>query len=69
MPKPDLTDAEQTAVAAALRRLIDEDKFPFSPRLTPLKSALAKLAPPKPRAAPPPPIGMSAEGPGCVETG
>ena len=56
MPKLDLTDEEQTAVAAAMRRLIDEDKFPFSPRLAPLKSALAKLDPPKPKALPPPPI-------------
>ena len=45
MPKLDLTDEEQPAIAAALRKLIAEDKFPFSPRLKPLKSALAKLAP------------------------
>jgi hypothetical protein len=44
MPTPDLTD-EQAAVAAALRKLIAEDKFPFSPGLKPLKSALAKLDP------------------------
>src|SRR5579864_6272865 len=54
MAQPDFTEEEQTAVAAALRRLIDEDKFPFSPRLKPLKSALAKLAPPRPKAPPPP---------------
>jgi hypothetical protein len=30
-------------VVAALRKLVAEDKFPFSPRLKPLKSALAKL--------------------------
>jgi len=57
----DLTDEEQTAVVAALRRLIDEDKFPFSPRLKPLKSALAKLAPPKAKAAPKPPIAGASE--------
>ena len=57
MPKLDLTDEEQTAVAAALRRLIDEDKFPFAPRLKPLKSPLAKLDPKpvKPRTELPPP--------------
>jgi hypothetical protein len=43
--------------AAALRKLIDEDKFPFSPRLKPLKSALAKLDPGlvRVRGAPPQP--------------
>jgi hypothetical protein len=41
MPTPDLTDEELPAVAAALRKLIDEDKFPFSPRLKPLKSGQA----------------------------
>jgi hypothetical protein len=56
MPKPDLTDDELAAVTAALRKLIAEDKFPFSPRLRPLKSALAKLDPPKPKAEPKPPI-------------
>ena len=56
MPTFDLTDEEQTAVTAALRKLIAEDRFPFSPRLKPLKSALAKLAPPKLKAPPPPPI-------------
>jgi len=30
MPAPNLTDEERDAVAAALRRLIDEDRFPFS---------------------------------------
>jgi hypothetical protein len=52
MPTPDLTDEEQAAVAAALRKLIAEDKFPYSPRLKPLKSALAKLDPKPPN--PPP---------------
>jgi len=45
MPQFDLTDEEQAAIAAALGKLIAEDKFPFSPRLKPLKSALAKLDP------------------------
>jgi transcriptional regulator with XRE-family HTH domain len=52
----DLTDEEHTAVAAALRKLISEDKFPLAPRLKPLKSGLAKLDPPKPKAALKPPI-------------
>jgi hypothetical protein len=61
MPKIDFTEEEQTAIAAALRRLIDEDKFPFSPRLKPLKSALAKLAPPKAKAPRKPPIAGASE--------
>jgi hypothetical protein len=39
-------------VATVLRKLIDEDKSPLSPRLKPLKSALSKIDPPKPK--PPP---------------
>jgi hypothetical protein len=42
MAKLDFTDDEQT-VAAAVRRLIG--KFPFSPRLQPLRIVLAKLDP------------------------
>ena len=61
MPKPDLTDDELAAVVAALRKLIDEDKFPLSPRLRPLRSALAKLDPPKPKAPPKPPIAGASE--------
>jgi hypothetical protein len=47
MPIPDLTDEEHAAIVAALRKLIAEDRFPLSPRLKPLKSALAKLDPQK----------------------
>ena len=32
-------------LGAAARKVIDEDRFPMSPRLDPLKSALAKLDP------------------------
>jgi hypothetical protein len=43
--RPDLTDEEQAALAAALRKLIAEDKFPFSPRLKPLAGqALCRLS-------------------------
>jgi hypothetical protein len=41
----DLTEDEHAALIAAARRAIDDDKYPLSPRLTPLKSALAKLDP------------------------
>jgi hypothetical protein len=56
MPKLDLTDEEHAAVVAALRKLINDDKFPLAPRLKPLKSALAKLDPkPLRKPLPPPP--------------
>ena len=56
MPTIDLTDDELAAVTAAIRRLIDEDRFPYAPRLDPLRSALAKLgAAPKLTPDPPPP--------------
>jgi len=61
MPKPDLTDEEHAALVAALRKLIDEDRFPPSPRLRPLKSALAELDPPEPKAPPKPPIAGASE--------
>jgi hypothetical protein len=38
-----LTDDELAAVAAAIRRAIEDDKFPHAPRLDPLKAALAKM--------------------------
>ena len=41
----DLTDDELAAVVALIKRTLSEDKFPFSPRLAPLKAALAKLDP------------------------
>jgi hypothetical protein len=57
MPSIELTDEEHAALAAALRRLINEDRFPHALRLDPLRSALAKLeappAPPPPRCAKP----------------
>jgi hypothetical protein len=60
MPTIDLTDDELAAVTAAIRRLVDEDRFPHAPRLDPLRLALAKLdlarAPkltPKPPKTPP----------------
>jgi hypothetical protein len=40
-PTIDLTDEEYAAVTTAVRRSIVDDKFPLSPRLAPLKSALA----------------------------
>ena len=42
MPLINLTDEELAAVTAALRRLIEEDRFPRAPRLDLLRSALAR---------------------------
>ena len=54
MPTIDLTDDELAAVTAAIRRLIDEDRFPHAPRLDPLRAALARLdAAAQPKAPPP----------------
>jgi hypothetical protein len=61
---PDFSDEEHAAVVAELRKLIADDKFPLSPRLKPLKSALAKLDPQqpcKPKSPPKPPIAGASE--------
>jgi hypothetical protein len=46
--------ARRTANAAGLKRLIDEDRFPLSPRVQTLTAILARLQPPKPVPASPP---------------
>jgi hypothetical protein len=51
-----LTDDEKRALAALLKRAIDEDRYPLSPRITQLRGILAKLEPPKPTPAPLPPL-------------
>jgi hypothetical protein len=51
MPIIDLPADELAAVTAAIRRAIEDDKYPHAPRLDPLRAALAKLEPataPKP---------------------
>jgi hypothetical protein len=45
MPTIDLTDDELATVVAAIKRAIEQDRFPRAPRLDPLRSALAKLDP------------------------
>jgi hypothetical protein len=52
----DLTDDETAALVRLLRRTIDDDRYPMSPRLAPLRAILAKLEPPQPRPRPPPPL-------------
>jgi hypothetical protein len=43
MPTIDLPDDELAAVTAAIRRLIEGDRYPHAPRLDPLRAALARL--------------------------
>ena len=38
-----LTDDEKSELAALLKRAIDVDRYPFSPRIRALKGILAKL--------------------------
>ena len=52
----DLTDEEVGTLIKLVRRTIEEDRFPLSPRLDPLKAILAKLEPPKPHYELPPPL-------------
>jgi hypothetical protein len=51
----ELDDAEQAALVELLRGEIEGTRFPFAPRLRPLKTILAKLDPPPPASEPFPP--------------
>jgi hypothetical protein len=58
MPTINLTKDEHAAVTAAIRRTIEDDRFPHAPRLDPLRAALGKLEAaleptPLPKAPPP----------------
>jgi hypothetical protein len=55
----DLTEDEKLALVRLLRKTLDEDRFPFAPRLDPIKAILAKLDPPAPRPEPPPPSNLA----------
>jgi hypothetical protein len=43
VPTINLADDELAAVMAALRRAIEDDRYPHAPRLDPLRAALGKL--------------------------
>jgi hypothetical protein len=45
----DLTDDEAAVLARLLQHIIDDDRYPFLPRLAPLKAILTKLEPPQAR--------------------
>jgi hypothetical protein len=50
-----LSGDEKLALLAGLKRLIDEDRYPLSPRVRMLESILSRLQPPKPAPLPLPP--------------
>jgi hypothetical protein len=52
----DLTEDEARALAKHLRQALDNRRYPYAPRLDPLKAILAKLEPPGPRPEPLPPL-------------
>jgi hypothetical protein len=43
VPTINLTNDEFAAVTAAIRRAIEDDRFPHAPRLDPLRAALGKF--------------------------
>jgi hypothetical protein len=51
----DLIDEETEALATLLRRTIDDDRYPLSPRVQILKAILAKVRPEPAREPLPPP--------------
>ena len=68
-PTIDLTDDELAAVAAAVRRTIEDDKFPHAPRLDPLRAALGKFdAAPEPTPKAPPTAKANKRGKGSKAT-
>jgi hypothetical protein len=52
----DLSDDEAAALVQLLRSTINNDRYPLSPRLVPLKAILAKLDPPQPPSGSAPPL-------------
>jgi hypothetical protein len=51
----DLSDPETDALATLLRRTIDDDRYPLSPRIQTLKAILGKIRPEPTREPLPPP--------------
>jgi hypothetical protein len=51
----DLTEEETDALASLLRRTIDDDRYPLSPRVQALKAVLDKITPEPTREPLPPP--------------
>ena len=53
----DLTDEESVALAQELHSIVENDRYPFSPRIRTLRAILAKLRPEPAREPLPPPKG------------
>jgi hypothetical protein len=56
----DLTDEEEAALIRLLQQAVEDARFPYVPRLAPLKTILEKLASSKPRPPLPPRLPASA---------
>lgn len=56
---PDLTDEQTEALVIELDRIIDGDRYPFSPRIRTLKEIRAKFRPYPVREPVPPPKGYA----------
>jgi hypothetical protein len=52
---PDLSDEETAALAQDLHDIVENDRYPFSPRIRTLRAILAKLRPEPVRKPLPPP--------------
>jgi hypothetical protein len=50
------TDDEKAALAALLKRAIDADRYPLSPRISQLRGILSKLETPRAKPVPLPPL-------------
>jgi hypothetical protein len=53
-PFAELSDDESTALARLLRKAIDDDRYPLSPRIRTLQGILDQIVPPPVRETPPP---------------
>jgi hypothetical protein len=58
----DLTDDEAAALTAELHDIVENDRYPFSPRIQTLRAILAKLRP-EPVRKPLPPLKVYAPAP------
>ena len=57
MPHLDLSDDEAAALTQELHDIVENDRYPFSPRIRTLRGILAKLRPePVPEPLPPPKV-------------
>ena len=59
----DLTDEERAALIRLLRQTVEDARFPYAPRLAPLKAILEKLVPPPPKTEPLPPLPSGSDAP------